>query len=246
MLKISLLALAVFAACQVDGGKLPSNRRFQRQEAYPYPPSGFLPEGNSFELPTENQLPETSAEQLDNNNSELESFNQLKSPVKSEKLVQGQLQTNVASVPVNYVQQTSPVFAKIQAVQPQLAFNTPFNYAAYQQAFLQPSVVAGQLQNVQQSTLVNGKLQQTATLGSVQPTVFGSQVQQPAIQLQHPSNGQLQPTATLGSVQPTVFSQLQQPALFNAQLQQPSIYSSYFQQPTIYSAPLQQLQQNYW
>ncbi|KAL5291849.1 hypothetical protein ACFFRR_010931 [Megaselia abdita] len=252
MLKISLLALAVFAACQVDGGRLPTNKRFQRQEVLdsaPYPPSGFKPQGNGFELPNENELPEASSEQLDNT-SELEEFNRLRSPVKSEKLVQGQIQTNVVSAPQPFVQQTSPLFAKIQAVQP---FNTPFNYNAYQQpAFYQQQAFQHQQASVQQVNL-SDKLQQSTPqlqqqiVPSSQQTIF----QQPFVY-----SGQLQQPALFGAKleQPTVIGtpQLQQPLVFGAQYQQPIVYNAQIQQPAVYGAQLQQplfngqLLQNSW
>lgn len=197
MLKLSLLALAVFASCQVDGGK------FQRQEVLevtPYPPSGFRPEGNGFELPTESELP---VEQLDNKN-ELEEFNRLR--LKSGKLVQGQFipQQSSQLQPLNYVQQTSPIFAA--PVQPQLAFNSPLDYAAYlqaQQQYFQP-----QQANEQESNF-SDKLQQSSQLTqNLQPT-FRSNVPQDNL-------GRFQQTEQLKSMtssRPTGLSRQLRPTL---------------------------------
>lgn len=251
MLKISLFVLAIFAACQVEAGRLPSSKRFQRQEVLssaPYPPSGFKPDGEEFELPTENVLPETSAEQLEGN-SGIETFDRLKTNVKSEKLVQQQsakIQTNVAAAPavqpLNFV---SPVLAKIQAVpvQPQLAYKFPLNYATY----LQPNLVSGQLQQfVGQQQLVG----QQQILGQQQ--VVG---QQPSVELPIQKsflqpNGQFevqqassQPAVDLPN-QPVINAQFQQPIqpnfYTNAALQQ----ATFFQQPALFNG--QQLLQNYW
>lgn len=70
MLKISLIALVILTTCR--------GRRLQRQDVIgsaPYPPSGFIPSGNGFKLPTERELPEV---ELLDDKIEVEEFNRLR------------------------------------------------------------------------------------------------------------------------------------------------------------------------